>query len=322
MKRHLITIIISIACFTTASVGQNFSVNEITFKNDSLILFADIFTPNESDKKIGIALIQGSGNSDRTNLWSKDFAELFANNGYYVLQPDKRGCGKSEGNWKDASFAELAQDAIASALTLKEMYNLDKIGVLGLSQGGKIVPVVANNTDIDFIINISGSAVSVEEQIIHEVTNSAIKAGLTPEEVIGVLELHVDMKNYVFEGDWSTLEKKIEAIKKSSWADFGMTFPHKQDVWIWDWVKKNYYFDPIDYWSKVKQDVFIAYGSEDQKDNVPVYESIYLLQKCFKDANKSNYKIGLYDTGHSLRNRVGALSNDFQNDILDWLIQL
>lgn len=188
MKGSLITTVISLICLANPIFGQNFSVHETSFKSDSLTLFADIYTPTVSTKKIGIALIQGSGNSGRTNQWSKDFAQFLSQNGFYVLQPDKRGCGKSEGTWETASFSELAQDAISSALMLKEKYNLDKVGVLGLSQGGKIVPIVASCADIGFIINISGSAVSVEKQIIHEVTNTAINSGLSAEEIIDVLE--------------------------------------------------------------------------------------------------------------------------------------
>lgn len=301
-------------------IGQEYQIKEINYYNDGFKLYADAYFPiNLRGDKIGMAVIQGSGNSGRFNNWSRDFAEFLASNGYYVLLPDKRGSGESEGNWKRASYLELAQDAISSALTLKQMYGLDKIGVIGLSQGGKIAPVVACNSDLDFVINISGSAVSVEKQVIHEVTNSAINSGLAPEDVLGVLELHVFMKKYAFERDWTTLRNKFEEIKKSSWADFGMTFPHEKDSWIWDWVKINFNFNPMDFWPKVEQDVFIAYGTYDEKDNVPVYESVYLLQKNFMKSNKYNFEIKLYPTGHSLRSDNGKLSEEFQNDLLVWL---
>ena len=89
MKKEILFILITIICLTNPTFGQDFSVVETSFKNDSLTLFADIYTPNKTEKKVGIALIQGSGNSDRTNLWSKAFAEFLAENGYYVLLPDK-----------------------------------------------------------------------------------------------------------------------------------------------------------------------------------------------------------------------------------------
>jgi len=53
------------------SKSQNYTVEEVSFKNDTISLYADVFIPkNTSDNKLGITLIQGSGNSDRSNLWS------------------------------------------------------------------------------------------------------------------------------------------------------------------------------------------------------------------------------------------------------------
>jgi esterase/lipase len=320
MKIYLALLVLYLFC--QPIFGQDYLSKEIHFYTDSIMLFGDVYIPSNPDKtKIGIAIIQGSGNSGRFNNWSRLFAETLAENGYYILLPDKRGCGKSKGDWKNASFLDLAKDAINSARKLKELYGLDKIGVMGLSQGGKIVPVVATSSDVDFIINISGSSVSVEKQIIHEVTNTAINEGLTPNEIIDVLKLHVIMKQYVLDGDWSSVQRKFEEISQSTWAEFGQTFPNEPNLWIWEWSKKNYKFDPMNYWAKVKQNVFIAYGSEDEKDNVPVFESIYLLQDGFFKANKFNYEIHLYQAGHSLRSKTHSegLNKNFLNDLIIWL---
>ncbi len=186
MGKFIITSAISIICLTNPVLGQNFSVTETSFKSDSLTLFADIYTPNKANKKIGIALIQGSGNSDRTNLWSKAFAEVLAKNGYYVLLPDKRGCGKSEGSWKNSSFLDLSTDAISSVHHLKNLMKLDVVGVMGLSQGGFIAPIAAGkDTTIKFVIDVVGAAVTLEEQIIHEVTSTARKEGLIIAQPLG-----------------------------------------------------------------------------------------------------------------------------------------
>lgn len=301
--------------------AQNSTVKEASYKNDDIILFADIFIPNTPrEEKIGISIIQGSGNSDRTNLWSRSFAEFLAENGFFVLLPDKRGCGKSQGDWKTSSFQDLAADVISSVTYLKETEKLNKIGVMGLSQGGFIAPIAASqDTSINFVINIVGASVTLEEQIIHEVTNTARKKGLTPNEIKEVLELHILMKEYALNRDWEPLGNKFKELENSNWAEFAKTFPNNPDIWIWDWIKMNINFDPMEYWNNVKQDVFIAYGSKDQEDNMPVYESVYRLQNGFKNNNKTNYQLNIYQTGHSMyEDDKAELRKEFLNDLLMW----
>ena len=321
MKKFILTALISLFCLTNSVFGQKFSVDETSFKSDSLTLFADIYTPNESSKRVGIVLIQGSGNSDRTNLWSKAFAEILAENGYYVLLPDKRGCGKSEGSWKNSSFIELSSDATASVHHFKNLMKLDVVGVMGLSQGGFIAPISAGkDTTIQFVIDIVGASVTLEEQIIHEVMNSAVKEGLKPNEIKEVLDLHVLMKQYAFDRNWTPLEKRFGELDSSTWSDFAKTFPNKKDIWVWDWIKLNIDFNPMEYWKYVNQPVFVAYGSKDQNDNMPVYESVYRLQKGFKSIGKENYEINIYETGHAMyEDDKAEIRKEFVKDLLDWL---
>ena len=317
----LITIILLYAdCF-----AQNYTIEETYFQSDSITIFADIYKPsNPTNKNTGIALIQGSGNSDRTNLWAKSFAEFLAANGYYVLFPDKRGCGKSGGDWKTSSFQDLANDAVASVNHLRKKINLDLVGVMGLSQGGFIAPVAAiEDTSINFVINIVGAAVTLEEQISHEISNTARKEGLRPNQIKEVLALHVLMRDYAINRNWKPLEKRFSELKNSGWADFAATFPNKPDLWIWDWVKMNLNFNPMDYWVKAKQPVFVAYGSKDEQDNMPVYESVYRLQKGFHELNKINFRIEVYPCGHAMyEDDKAELRKEFLNDLLEWLKRL
>lgn len=316
-----ISLIFTLLIWNTLS-SQNYSIEETILKNDSLKIYADIFIPkNPKPEKTGIALIQGSGNSDRTNLWSRAFAEHLAENGYYVLLPDKRGSGKSEGSWKNSSFEDLAQDVIASVHHFKQKMNLLKVGVMGLSQGGFIAPIAASKDQtIDFVINIVGATVTLEEQIIHEVMNTAKDEGLNPNEIREVLDLHVLMKQYAFNRNWEPLEKRFAELENSSWSAFAKTFPDDPNIWVWDWIKLNINFNPMNYWNQVEQDVFVAYGSKDQEDNMPVYESIYRLQNAFRTQAKKNYQLNIYDTGHAMyEDDKAELRKEFLQDLLAWL---
>ena len=92
---------------------------------------------------------------------------MLAEAGFAVLLPDKRGSGRSEGDWRDTSFNALAADARAAVDVLKRQPGIDpdRIGLLGISQGGWIGPLAAHgHSDVAFVINVSGAALTPREQ--------------------------------------------------------------------------------------------------------------------------------------------------------------
>ncbi|WP_298760600.1 alpha/beta fold hydrolase [uncultured Psychroserpens sp.] len=321
--KHLLTFFI-VAFFWNSSFSQEFQFTkkETSFKNGDITLYADVYTPNNPKKeKIGIAIIQGAGKSDRSNVWSFLNAEFLAENGYYVLLPDKRGCGKSEGDWKQTSFFELADDAAISAAHLKKLMGLEKVGLMGLSQGGKIAPMAASKikSDINFVIDIVGSAKPISEGIIYEMTQTAMEDGLNPEEIKEMLGLHVLLDEYIFseERNFKPLKQKLEELKKSTWSKFAAEYPNTSDSWVWDFAKNNYAIDIMDYWSVLKQDVFFAFGANDH--NVATYDNVYYIQKGLYAAKKTNYEMHVYPTGHGLYQSGTTFHIDFRKDLLNWL---
>jgi dienelactone hydrolase len=75
---------------------------------------------------------------------------------------DKRGVGGSTGDWNMASFDDLAGDVVAAVEYVKTRSDIDpkRIGLLGVSQAGWIMPLAAvRSKDIAFLISISGAGV-------------------------------------------------------------------------------------------------------------------------------------------------------------------
>jgi hypothetical protein len=79
-----------------------------------------------------------------------------------VLRYDDRGVGKSGGDSRNATTADLATDALAAFEYLKTRKEIDPkhIGVLGHSEGGVIAPIVANKApDVAFVVLMAGTGV-------------------------------------------------------------------------------------------------------------------------------------------------------------------
>ena len=163
--------------FKITSLDQ-LTFSEITFTNntDQTKLAGMLFLPEEKDTIPLVIVIQGSGYSNRDNTWYLTLVKHLQDNGIAVLHPDKRGSEKSEGDWKGLSIEQLATDTEAALQFVKMLpNNFSKIGVIGLSQGGWIAPVVASRNNIDFVIDVSGTLATAEFQLKFEETHNIAK---------------------------------------------------------------------------------------------------------------------------------------------------
>ncbi len=141
-----------------------YSVENLTIKSKDIILVADYYKQKAKGKFPAIVLLHGSS----TNLKSDYLydADYFAKQGFEVLIFDKRGNGKSTGEYSTSDYEEIIDDAIAclEILNKKESVNKDKIGLWGYSQGAMLLPRIASKTDIPkFLIAKSPEIISVTE---------------------------------------------------------------------------------------------------------------------------------------------------------------
>lgn len=148
-----------------------YTVREVSFFNGDIELSGTLLTPADDPIAGGAVMIHGSGDSHRDNLWYFIIADRLAKAGLVTLLPDKRGSGKSKGEWQVASFVDFARDAIAGVNVVKDAGAIpgDRIGLVGISQGGWIAPLAADmDQSIAYVINLSGAVVTPSEQLVHE----------------------------------------------------------------------------------------------------------------------------------------------------------
>ena len=112
-------------------------------------LEADLLIPAGGKENKG-AVIFITGSSANTyqaylGIAQKYVQELFLPRDTAVLFLNKRGMGESEGNWKHIDFQGRSDDLYAAVQFLKEHEGIDpdRIGIIGHSQGGYVVPITA-----------------------------------------------------------------------------------------------------------------------------------------------------------------------------------
>jgi dienelactone hydrolase len=144
-------------------------VEDVEFASHGVTLSGSIVFPESQPFHAAAVFIHGSGKQER-NL---QLAERFAREGIVALVYDKRGAGKSGGEYEgDQSVSErnivlLADDANSALQTLSRVPSLKGIpvGFAGISQAGWIAPVAAQRSDLaKFLVLWSGPVTKVSEE--------------------------------------------------------------------------------------------------------------------------------------------------------------
>jgi hypothetical protein len=130
------------------------------------------------------ALVFGHGSGRSTKADAAPLAARLAARGYAVLRYDKRGVGLSGGTYENVGVANsermigvLAGDMAAGAAFLASRPEIDgrRIGLIGGSQAGWIMPAAAARGGVWCMVLLVGPTVSVGEEIFY----SALAEGTT-----------------------------------------------------------------------------------------------------------------------------------------------
>lgn len=144
----------------------------IHFSNQNATLEGTLQLPAENTKAPLVIFVHGSGRATRYDY--EPIAQQLIKNGYAVFRYDKRGVGESGGTFMEVGTLNskekiplLASDAVAAIKALRSHPKIDagNVIVMGGSQAGWIIPVVAGMTDVKATVLISGPTVSVGEEI-------------------------------------------------------------------------------------------------------------------------------------------------------------
>lgn len=245
---------------------------EVAFRNEfsSLDLAGMLFVPDGDGPFPAAVVIHGSGTSNRQNRWYLTLTRHLQDNGIAVLLPDKRGSEKSSGDWRAADFEDLATDTMAAIefIEAQEITPVSSIGIIGMSQGGWIAPIVARDVpDLDFIVNMVGSAVTPNEQLLYEEDHNLRQMGFLPGVSHAIALLSTQYLRHVRMPDF------YDAVGD---------------------------FDPVPLWDAARIRTLVLYGEEDT--NVPSNRSAARIEALGKETIRI---IAFEGSGHALQDPPG-----------------
>jgi len=285
----------------------------VTYANGDVTLAATLHVPAGPGPFPGVVIVHGSGSSTRANAWTAAYTEAFVARGIAVLHPDKRGAGESGGDWKTATFEDLADDAIAGLAKLRAHPSVDpaRTGLIGFSQGGDIVPLAATRSDaVRFVIDVSGSVVPMAEQIGDELASMGRREGLNDAALADVAEIHRRAMHFARTGDgWDGYAAALEAAKEGALAGTEVAggFPAERDAPIWGFVRIIADFDPLPYWKRVEVPAVFLFGGRDE--NVDTAKSVRVIDRELAPTDLRYSVLFFRNNGHGL----------FREDTMDFL---
>jgi len=125
---------------------------EVLFQSGNVELSGTVTLPSLGENFPGVLLIPGSGQIDRNENAKKmhinvfgEIAFFLANNNIASLRYDKRGVGRSEGNFWETGLMDNISDALAALDFFKKYKGIqsDKVFLLGHSEGAIIATRMA-----------------------------------------------------------------------------------------------------------------------------------------------------------------------------------
>lgn len=243
-----------------------------------------------------VVLIAGSGPHDRneTVFGHQIFlvlSDYLTRKGIAVLRYDKRGVGRSGGDYATATTADFAHDAESAAAFLRAQPGIDprRVGLIGHSEGGIIAPMVAaRDPKIAFIVMMAGSGVPGDEILVEQTLRIREASGMAPARA----EKDTDQERKLLalvksQPPGPALDDKVRAEfdGKVPQASLG-TVIHQLDS---PWFRYFISYDPASALERVKCPVLALIGSKDTQ--VPPQQNLPAIRKALRAGGNNHFEV-------------------------------
>ena len=322
----------------------------VNFVNkDANVTLAGTFTrPKNNKKNPVVILISGSGPQDRDETISQHkpflvLADYLTKQGIAVLRYDDRGFGKSTGNHSKATTYDFALDVISAMdyLRTRDDVDVNKIGLIGHSEGGIIAPLVANkDKDVAFIISLAGTGISGTELSV--IQSKTMRPFPVPDEAVYEKAIREAI-------EIAKQNKDVSEIKPELKAHYNETIaPILKNLGVPDgkineiitslvamrttkWVRYFYDYNPANEYEKVNCPVLSLNGSLDTQVEAKINQD-GLREALIKGKNKDYEIIEIEGLNHLFQNAKTGKMDEYSdieetfspkvlNLISDWILK-
>lgn len=316
------------------------------FESGDLTLRAKLVMPAAPCPCPAVVIVHGSEAFSAVDFYGEPY--IYAANGFAALAFDKRGTGKSQGEYTQ-NFRVLAGDVVAAVKWLRDQPGIDggRIHLAGFSQGGWIAPLAAaRDGNIRSVLVGYGPMVPVTAEDRWGYVYALQQKGFG-EDAIAEADRINDVISDIFDrrqDRWDELGKMIDEARDKPWfstvkgtdSALGYITDTKLPLWVvrigfwWKYGRTDppyidRLYDPVPTLAALDSPSYWIFGGADS--SMPTDWTIEALQKLQKRGKPVDYLIypdadhGIlrFETGEDGRRRILGYEPDYYRMQLDWL---
>ncbi|MBC9798238.1 alpha/beta hydrolase family protein [Sinomicrobium weinanense] len=330
-----------------SSILLNPVSENITFKNskDNITFSGTLALPGKEGRFPAVILISGNGKNNRNSEFGNhkpflDISNHFIKNNIAVLRYDKRGVGKSEGNFDAANSFDFAEDVKAALNYLLTRQDIQKnnIGLVGHSEGGLIAPIVAATSEnVAYIVSLAGPSIPGNRILLSQQKALAEVRGIGKDKIKRSQKINREAFEIVnrYTNDSILKVKMLAYIRDISQGDpdkpKDITFDEYVNAQVKNilrpWMVNFLRYNPQEYIKQVTCPVLALNGSKDlqvlAKENLPRWKAI--LEKSgnknvtIKEISNLNHQFQTCKTG--LPEEYEKLNESFSPIVMEEMVK-
>jgi pimeloyl-ACP methyl ester carboxylesterase len=288
-------------------------------------------------------LVAGSGPQDRdeTVAGHRPFlvlADHLTRKGVAVLRYDKRGIGKSTGNFDQATTEDFASDAAAALAYLKSQKEIDarKIGLIGHSEGGIIAPMIASrSSDVAWMVLLAAPGLKGEDVMLLQSELILKAAGFDDDRIANARNFNRQSYDLARkEKDPQALEAKLTDLIDSTGMSTTLpptTLKPQARMMTSPWFRFFLDYDPVPPLEKTHCPVLALNGDKDLQ--MAPKENLAQIQKALQEGGNNDFQAKeLPGLNHLFQHALtgspteyGGIEETFApealNTICDWILK-
>lgn len=315
----ILVMLLFFALGSSPSISQERKSDEVYIQRGDIQLAGTLELPHSQGKVPALLMIPGSAAFDRSNYGLFDaLADSLAAAGFATLRVDDRGTGLSDGVKHDLSVDDLAEDILAlhSYLAARPEIDPQRVGLLGHSFGGALIPVVASRSPkIAFIITLAGYALTGENLMLETRRRYEESRDIEDSLKQRILAFQQAMFNAAKAGGpWETVEEELRTLHQIelSRSDDEAVLQLAKTPWFESFLD----LDPSLSIRSLRIPFLAIFGGSD--GYVPPELNFVPMQKTLSENPRSVVHV-VPEANHFFR-VSGSFSEDLFATITEWLV--
>ena len=276
---------------------------DVTFTNASagLTLAGTLTQPEGEGPHPAVVLLSGSGPQNRNSeVFNHKLFHVLADHltrqGIAVLRYDERGVGESDGTFEEATSEDFADDAASAVEFLEGRPEIDRdaIGLLGMSEGGLVAPMVhTQHTPVAFLVLMAGPAVPGGDIIVEQSARIAAAQGASASAADSIRTVQRRLMNAVRSApDSAALAETVRPLLTERGAS-GEQIQSQLDQLTSPWFRFFVRHDPASSLRQVDVPVLALYGSHDLQ--VPPQQNVAPMRAALGNSPSDDTTVRVLD---------------------------